>query len=470
MPLSQQEKDLIAAADSTTQAAAQALDSYNKLLNTWNDAIKANAPKEELDQKMAAAKAQFEEAKAATISANDAAYAAYEKLNANPNKNSASDTEIGSALSKASLQATYVTNRLLPGLKESLARGKALRDQTENPQPPPETDANTAPSGSTTGDTTTTNADVANQNAADTPPPSGQAEDDRASPNTATNENDTSGSTDPGDARRSSVGIAAGGVPKSLADVERSTGQGMSVSVRSSNGEISSPVNEDWRVRVSLATNSKIFYKSNNPGIQAPLINTSGVVFPYTPSITVQHTARYGETKLTHSNYSSFFYEGSEVGSITIAGDFTVQNEEEGKYVLATLAFFRSCTKMWFGNQEQPLAGNPPPMVFLNGYGKLYFPNVPCVVMNFTHTMPAEVDYLEVRHSASEINPFGITKTGGALKSQQELLSNAATRVPTNSTMSITVQPVYSRKFVHEGFNLDSFATGELLLTRGGFI
>ena len=50
------------------------------------------------------------------------------------------------------------------------------------------------------------------------------------------------------------------------------------------------------------------------------------------------------------------------------------------------------------------------------------------------------------------------------------MLSNAATRVPTSSTMSITIQPVYSRKLVHEGFNLESFASGELLLTRGGFI
>jgi hypothetical protein len=138
--------------------------------------------------------------------------------------------------------------------------------------------------------------------------------------------------------------------------------------------------------------------------------------------------------------------------------------------VLAAMTFFRSCTKMWFGTQTQPLAGNPPPMVFLNGYGKLYFPNVPCVITSFNHTMPAEVDYLEVKHSADELNPFGRIKTGGQTKSQIEMLSNSATRVPTSSTMSITVQPVYSRKFIHENFNLDSFATGELLLNRGGFI
>lgn len=317
--------------------------------------------------------------------------------------------------------------------------------------------------GSTEGDTTTTDGDVRTGTGASGFP----TRDDRDTKPGETNAQDSSGNGDPSRTRLDSVGLAAGGVPKNMEDLNRSLG----VSVRTGFGQGSTTaVDEDWRVRISLATNATIFYKSTNPGIQSPLLNTSGVVFPYTPSISVQHNARYGETKLTHSNYASYFYEGSDVSAITIAGEFTVQSEEEGKYVLAALTFFRSCTKMWFGTQTQPLAGNPPPMVFLNGYGRLYFPNVPCVITSFNHTMPAEVDYVEVRHSADELNPFGRSKTGGQLKSQIEMLSNAATRVPTSSTMSITVQPVYSRKFIHENFNLDSFATGELLLTRGGFL
>lgn len=320
---------------------------------------------------------------------------------------------------------------------------------------------NDASTGSTQGDTTSTADRRVGTGASGF-----NGRDDRENEVGKTNDQDTS-KGDAKSARLDSVGLAAGGVPKNMDDLNRSLG----VSVRTGFGQGSSTgVGEDWRVRISLATNSTIFYKGKNPGIQAPLLNTSGVVFPYTPSISVQHNANYGQTKLTHSNYASYFYEGSDVSAITISGDFTVQSQEEGKYVLAAMTFFRSCTKMWFGTQNQPLAGNPPPMVFLNGYGKLYFPNVPCVITSFQHTMPAEVDYVEVVHSADEINPFGRTKTGGIAKSQIEMLNNAATRVPTSSTFSITVQPVYSRKFIHENFNLDSFATGELLLTRGGFL
>jgi hypothetical protein len=321
---------------------------------------------------------------------------------------------------------------------------------------------NGSSAGSTQGNTTVTNE------SSYTGAKSSKIRDDRETEVGKTNAQDGSGNGNPSQTRLNGVGLAPGGVPTNIADAKNGP---PGISVRNGLGQGSSTaMQEDWRVRISLATNATIFYKGKNPGIQAPLLNTSGVVFPYTPSISVQHNANYGQTKLTHSNYASYFYEGSDVSAITIASEFTVQSEEEGKYVLAVMTFFRSCTKMWFGTQTQPLAGNPPPMVFLNGYGKLYFPNVPCVITNFNHTMPADVDYLEVKHSADELNPFGRIKTGGQTKSQIEMLSNSATRVPTSSTMSITVQPVYSRKFIHENFNLDSFATGELLLNRGGFI
>jgi hypothetical protein len=63
-----------------------------------------------------------------------------------------------------------------------------------------------------------------------------------------------------------------------------------------------------------------------------------------------------------------------------------------------------------------------------------------------------------------------MVNSGGQYKSDTELVNAAATRVPTSSQIALTVQPVYSRKAVHEKFNLDKFANGELLLGSGGFI
>jgi hypothetical protein len=243
------------------------------------------------------------------------------------------------------------------------------------------------------------------------------------------------------------------------------------VSVLTDSGQTLSKADQDWRVRISLSESSSLFYKSDQPGILASLRDTNGVIFPYTPTINVTHTARYAEQKLTHANYASYFYEGSEVSAISIQGEFTVQTAEEGKYLLAAISFFRSCTKMFFGNQDsQALAGSPPPMVFLNGFGKYYFPNVPCVVTSFQHTMPPDVDYLEVTFYPGEMQSGKPVKSGGQYKTDSDLINAAATRVPTSSSISLTVQPVYSRKFVHENFNLTKFANGELLLGKGGFI
>jgi hypothetical protein len=176
----------------------------------------------------------------------------------------------------------------------------------------------------------------------------------------------------------------------------------------------------------------------------------NGVIFPYTPQVQVQYTARYANQKLTHSNYDAYFYEGSEVQAITLTGDFTVQNIREGQYLLACIYFFRAATKMWFG-QGTNHVGNPPPMVFLDGYGTHYFPHVPCVVTSFSHTMPQDCDYVEV--------PMVGTTT-----------ATSSTRLPTTSQISITLQPVYSRKSLAEQFNLDDFAAGKLVQGKGGFI
>jgi len=220
-------------------------------------------------------------------------------------------------------------------------------------------------------------------------------------------------------------------------------------------------VNEtsDWRVKISLAQSADYFYKDKNPGILAPLVKTNGVVFPYTPQISLTHNAKYGATNLTHSNYTNYFYEGSEVQAINISSEFTVQNVNEGAYVLACIQFFRAATKMFFGQGKN--VGHPPPMVFLNGYGDYYFPNVSCVITNFTHTMPAEVDYIPVA-----INGQAYTDDNGT----KSTIGGGYARVPTSSTISITLQPIYSRRNLADNFNLEEFAKGSLIKGKGGFI
>jgi hypothetical protein len=202
---------------------------------------------------------------------------------------------------------------------------------------------------------------------------------------------------------------------------------------------------DDWRMRISVGQSSGIFYQSTNPGILAPLQATNGVLFPYTPQVTINYANNYNAMTPTHSINSIQSYTNSDVSSITVNATFTAQNQQEADYVLASLHFFRSASKMFFGSSDTGNAGNPQPVLFLNGFGKAYFNNVPVILTSFVHTMTDDVDFIST------------TSTG----------LTGMTMIPTVSSISVTLTPQYSR-IKMSNFNLDRFASGDLLMN--GFI
>lgn len=241
----------------------------------------------------------------------------------------------------------------------------------------------------------------------------------------------------------------------------------------------------DWRVRISINPSSKILYwdsgtSGNVPGLLAPLKNTNGFIFPYVPQVTVSHTANYSTVPLTHSNYAQYFYESSSVASISVSGEFTVQNLDEAKYFLAGIYYFRSLTKMFYGLSGD-YQGSPPPIVYLDGFGQHYLPHVPCVITSFSHSMPNDVDYLEVSTPQSVSSTTTSRTTSGAMGTiklpevrgtsagseiMSQTINNAFNRVPTASTFSVTLQPVISRTQAID-FNYKEFARGGLLSGKG---
>lgn len=252
---------------------------------------------------------------------------------------------------------------------------------------------------------------------------------------------------DPSNLRKAAAGIGLVG------DSIPATAPIKWVDATSTNSGSQNPIaDSDWRIKVSLSNSSNIFYLANNqgtdPAILKPLVATNGVVFPITPSLQISHTAKYSSSTLTHSNYAMQFYEGSEAGSIMLNGEFPIQTIEEGQYLLAAIYFFRAATKMFWGNEK--LAGTPPPMVFLSGYGDYYFPYVPCVVTNFMHTMPDSVDYIDI-----------------PINSVDGKMYAGSTRLPLQSTLQVTLQPIYSRASLTK-FSLSDFATGNMI--TGGFM
>jgi hypothetical protein len=244
---------------------------------------------------------------------------------------------------------------------------------------------------------------------------------------------------------------------------------------------------QDWRVRLSLAPGSTYLYNNTgNEGILLPLAQTKGVIFPYTPAISVAYTAAYDPTELTHSNYKFFSYRASAVDSISITCDFTAQDTFEANYLLAVIHFFRSVTKMFYGQDQNPKPGTPPPLCYLTGLGAFQFDDHPLAITGFTYSLPTDVDYIRAGvpttqpgvNKAPAIPPtgiFGATNSRlqssglqpGALAPPVYFTENAGTReptyVPTKIQMAITAVPIVTRNDISNRFSLKEYGTGKLL-------
>jgi hypothetical protein len=192
--------------------------------------------------------------------------------------------------------------------------------------------------------------------------------------------------------------------------------------------KLSPGAKNDWRVRITCQWN--IF---NSP-LFALLENTGGVVWPYLPNITVSTKANYTTIDPTHGNYSFQTYKNSAVDDIQITGEFSCETETDAAYWIAATTFFKTATKMFFGQGE--FAGNPPLVCNLTGYGASVFDKVPVVIKAFSVDLKDDVNYVRC-------NSFGTN-----------------TWVPVMSTISVTVSPVYNRQRLRK-FNLQDYARGK---------
>ena len=250
----------------------------------------------------------------------------------------------------------------------------------------------------------------------------------------------------------------------------------------------------DWRVRLRLAPNSNYLYNAPDCGqVLWPLRNTDGVIFPYTPSIDTAYKANYSSYDLTHSNYRGYFYQNSYVEAINVKATFTAQDTAEANYLLAVIHFFRSVTKMFYGQDSE--RGTPPPLTYLSGLGDFQFNDHPCVVSQFNYNLPSDVNYIRAQsvlqngtnllnarqrqtvlgnplsYAIQRLSALGQGILPGALDApfapQGSLGAKNPTYVPTKMEITLTLLPIQSRNQVSKQFSLKGFANGNLL--RGGF-
>jgi len=251
----------------------------------------------------------------------------------------------------------------------------------------------------------------------------------------------------------------------------------------------------DWRVKLELASKSDwatTWFESTDAKILKPLSETKGVVFPYTPTIQMGYKAQYDSTDITHSNYKLSFYKNSYVDDISISAVFTAQDTVEANYLLATMHFFKTVTKMFYGKDTYPIAGTPPPLLFLTGYGKYQFDHLPLVLTSFTFTLPDDVDYIRTNtdktwsgttigiqesntpaspkpkspvrdwlNKTLRLNNNNLAPGGEKVKpvfTSMNLNNNDSTYVPTKISFSLTLKPIVTRGNISKNYSTQGYA------------
>lgn len=201
---------------------------------------------------------------------------------------------------------------------------------------------------------------------------------------------------------------------------------------------------KDMRVRIRVPTDYITKLTQGSGWEEFSPSNFGGIIFPYTPQITLEHKAEYTQQQPLHTNYAINFYKNSQISDITVSGKWTVQNDRDAMTYLSAVRLLAALTKMRFGGKGgDPDSGAPPPVCRLDAYGEFMLKDIPVAITSFKHDLPDDVDFYSLKTR---------TNFGSAM-------------VPTRSTISVTCRPMYSRSEMQK-----ISVTGYLAGQRGGYL
>lgn len=195
--------------------------------------------------------------------------------------------------------------------------------------------------------------------------------------------------------------------------------------------------NVDTRVQlgVSKRTNrnfaERVFYVLGSGGrgerdehtaygfLRRCLDKTSGLIFPYTPSITETNKVNWSQTHIKHSNLTVNTYQNTPSPTYNITAKFTSDTPEMALYMLGALWFLRAVTKCDWGERSYELhtkehgsaftgamPGMPPPTLYLSGFGRMEFDCVPVVVNSASWTFPDDKDYTNIIFNMNNLRMY----------------------------------------------------------------
>jgi hypothetical protein len=139
----------------------------------------------------------------------------------------------------------------------------------------------------------------------------------------------------------------------------------------------------------------------------------------HTRTIDTAYKANYEPMISRTATIADIFTKAATLIKSICVPQFTAQDTTEANYLLAVIHFFRSATKMFYGQDAQ--RGSPPPLCYLSGYGDYQFNEHPVVISQFNYNLPADVNYIRAQTT---------TDVGTNLQPTARQRQNVAGRIP----------------------------------------
>lgn len=218
------------------------------------------------------------------------------------------------------------------------------------------------------------------------------------------------------------------------------------------------------------------------------LSKSCGLIFPYTPTVSIGHQVNYDRTDVTHSNVSISHYKNTPPPTYSIDAVFTADTRENALHMLSAIWFLRAVTKCNFGeqaNEDGNIAGMPPPVLYLNGYNQI-MDNIPVIVKSFSYSLPNDKDYVALginldssamiynnTNQPEENNSNALTYLNGIANAVKNLQNDATTIssnrynnyyfnnwLPTEMTFRIELEMQPNLLKYKKQFNLNDYKMG----------
>lgn len=146
--------------------------------------------------------------------------------------------------------------------------------------------------------------------------------------------------------------------------------------------------------------------------IQAQLGEVGGLIFPYTPKISMSYTVNYETTDIPQSNVQYNSYKNSPPPSIDVTAHFTADNNGQAKHMLSAIWFLQALSKCDVGDGKtyytttvKSGGGLPPPVLYFNAYEQM-LENIPVVLKSFSFSYPDDIDYVNLIINMENYNEY----------------------------------------------------------------